>query len=100
MDTRNQKTLKTRLSELSNIIRTEQRRLLIEASNFNNLPNKKLLQHITDLELNIAAIDNTITELESHKTMKLCGHCGTRINDSFTVCTGCGVRQEHNLRDF
>ncbi|MBX8799517.1 hypothetical protein HBA92_02000 [Ochrobactrum sp. MR28] len=58
------KKIKDKLINLSNIIRAEQRDLLIEAANFNSMPNKSLLRQIAELELNITAIDNTIAEYE------------------------------------
>ena len=30
--------------------------------------------------------------------MSLCGHCGTRVNDGFIVCTGCGARLERKYK--
>lgn len=64
MNKEDQKKLKTRLLNLSNILRAEQKTLLIEASNFEVLPNKNLLRQIAEIELNITAIDNTIAEFE------------------------------------
>lgn len=58
------KEIKEKLINLSNIIREEQRELLIEAANFNSMPNKSLLRQIAELELNITAIDNTIAEFD------------------------------------
>lgn len=64
MNKEDQKKLRIRLINLSNIIRAEQKTLLIEAANFETLPNKNLLRQIAELELNITAIDNTIAEFE------------------------------------
>lgn len=65
MGTEYNQSIKDKLIKLSNIIRSEQRELLIEAANFDNMPNKNLLRQIAELELNITAIDNTIAEFES-----------------------------------
>lgn len=27
-----------------------------------------------------------------------CGHCGTEVNDGFTVCTGCGARYKSSAK--
>lgn len=64
MNKEDQKKLKVRLINLSNILRKEQKTLLIEAANFETLPNKNLLRQIAEIELNITAIDNTIAEFE------------------------------------
>jgi hypothetical protein len=64
MDTLKNSSIKQKLLNLSNLIREEQHRLLIEAASFETLPNKNLLRQIAELELNISAIDNTLTELE------------------------------------
>lgn len=64
MNKEDQKKLKVRLINLSNILRKEQKTLLIEAANFDTLPNKNLLRQIAEIELNITAIDNTIAEFE------------------------------------
>jgi hypothetical protein len=42
-------------------------------------------------------LPNCFYEMRYHK-MILCGHCGTRINEGFNVCTGCGARLERNYR--
>lgn len=65
MGTEYNQSIIDKLIKLSNIIRSEQRELLIEAANFDNMPNKNLLRQIAELELNITAIDNTIAEFES-----------------------------------
>lgn len=57
-------TIKAQLLKLSTIIRAEQRALLLEAASCESLPHKNLLRQIAELELNIAAIDNNIAELE------------------------------------
>lgn len=54
-----------RLNKLSKTLRMEQRRLLEEAANYDEVPNKNILKQIAELELNIVAIENNLAELEA-----------------------------------
>lgn len=57
-------TLIARFKKLSNILHDEQRRLLEIASETDGLPNNNILRQIAELELNIAAVENNLAELE------------------------------------
>lgn len=56
---------KARLLKLSDVIREEQKKLLIEASDFDSFPNKGLIRQIAELELTIVAVDNYLEELNA-----------------------------------
>lgn len=58
-------TLIARFKKLSNILHDEQRRLLEIASETDGLPNNNILRQIAELELNIAAVENNLAELEA-----------------------------------
>lgn len=65
MPAANKNTTIERFYELSNLLRAEQRRLLEEAADSGGLPNKNILKQIAELELNIAAIENNLAELQA-----------------------------------
>lgn len=56
-------SIKEKLLKLSVLLREEQKKLLIEAANYDDIPNKNLLRQIAELELNITAVDNNLAEL-------------------------------------
>ena len=50
------------LRDLSDRLKSEQRSLLLSAAKNGDLPATSTLQRVAQLELNIAAIENTLTE--------------------------------------
>lgn len=54
---------KSKLLNLSDVIRDEQKKLLEEAADFDLFPNKSLIRQIAELELTIVAVDNYLSEL-------------------------------------
>lgn len=56
-------TLEQRFISLSQLLRTEQRRLLEEAAMGDGLPSISLLKQVAELELNIAAVENNLAEM-------------------------------------
>jgi hypothetical protein len=50
------------LEQLSALLRAEQASLLIAAAKSGALPSNSTLQRVAQLELNIAAIENTLTD--------------------------------------
>ncbi len=56
--------LATRFRRFSDILQAEQRKLLEEAANCGGLPNNNVLRQIAELELNIAAVENNLAELQ------------------------------------
>ncbi|WP_025090730.1 hypothetical protein [Brucella intermedia] len=57
-----------RFEKLSALLRGEQFRLLDAASRHHVLPGKSVLKLIAELELNIVAVENSITELKNSIT--------------------------------
>jgi hypothetical protein len=53
---------KTSLQELSRSLRKEQSALLLTAARTGGVPSNSTIQRVACLELNIAAIENTITD--------------------------------------
>lgn len=53
-----------RFKRLSDILQAEQRKLLTEAAECDDLPNKNILRQIAELELNIAAVENNLADLQ------------------------------------
>lgn len=53
---------RTRLEQLSSRLRQEQAALLLTAAQSGNLPSNSTLQRVAQLELNIAAIENTLAD--------------------------------------
>ncbi len=51
-----------KLEQLSKRLRDEQRALLIAAAQSEGLPSNSTLQRVSQLELNIAAIENTLAD--------------------------------------
>jgi hypothetical protein len=51
-----------RLVELSRLLKTEQTTLLIAAARGGGAPSASTLQRVAQLELNIAAIENTLSD--------------------------------------
>ena len=51
-----------RLDELSRILKAEQSALLVAAARNGGLPSASTLQRVAQLELNIAAIENTLAD--------------------------------------
>ncbi|MFD1200007.1 hypothetical protein ACFQ3K_17100 [Brucella gallinifaecis] len=64
MNSSDDKALAKRFRRLSDILQTQQRKLLEEAANCDDLPNKHILKQIAELELNIAAVENNLAELQ------------------------------------
>ncbi|WP_139974791.1 MULTISPECIES: hypothetical protein [Brucella/Ochrobactrum group] len=60
----NLKTIE-RFEKLSSLLRDEQFKLLDEAASEEALPGKSILRQIAELELNITAIENSITDLKA-----------------------------------
>lgn len=60
----NLKTIE-RFERLSSLLRDEQFKLLDEAARDEALPGKSILRQIAELELNITAIENSITDLKA-----------------------------------
>jgi len=54
-----------RFEKLSSLLRDEQFKLLDEAAREEALPGKSILRQIAELELNITAIENSITDLKA-----------------------------------
>lgn len=53
---------RTRLEQLSSRLRQEQTALLLTAAQSGTLPSNSTLQRVAQLELNIAAIENTLAD--------------------------------------
>lgn len=53
---------RTRLEQLSSRLRQEQTTLLLTAAQSGTLPSNSTLQRVAQLELNIAAIENTLAD--------------------------------------
>lgn len=49
---------------LAKILRHEQARLIAQAAEYGILPGKALRREIAELELNIAAVENNLSEIE------------------------------------
>lgn len=64
MSSSDEKALVERFKRLSDILQAEQRKLLEEAANCDDLPNKNILRQIADLELNIVAVENNLADLQ------------------------------------
>jgi hypothetical protein len=54
--------MREQLQRLAQLLREEQRKLLVAAAASGALPSQSTLQRVATLELNIAAIENTLTE--------------------------------------
>lgn len=54
-----------RFQRLSQVLREEQRKLLIAAATNGGAPSQSTLQRVATLELNISAIENTLQEMQS-----------------------------------
>jgi hypothetical protein len=54
--------MREKLEALSRRLKEEQRRLLFAAAETPALPSLSTIQRVADLELNIAAIENTLSE--------------------------------------
>ena len=54
--------MQEKLMALSNRMKDEQRLLLVSAAEQNTVPSASTIQRVAMLELNIAAIDNTLAE--------------------------------------
>jgi len=57
-----EKTMQKKLEQIANAMREEQRKLLEEAAALNQVPASNRLERIAQLELNIAAVENTLDE--------------------------------------
>ena len=57
--------MRERLTALLRRLKDEQRKLLFAAAESATLPSLSTIQRVADLELNIAAIENTLAELPS-----------------------------------
>lgn len=57
--------MRERLTALLRRLKDEQRKLLFAAAESATLPSLSTIQRVADLELNIAAIENTLAELLS-----------------------------------
>lgn len=53
---------RTKLEQLSSRLRQEQAALLLTAAQSGSLPSNSTLQRVAQLELNIAAIENTLAD--------------------------------------
>lgn len=53
---------RSQLQNLSKVLRKEQATLLLEAARHNALPSNSTVQRVAYLELNIAAIENTLAD--------------------------------------
>lgn len=67
MATDNSKLIRN-YKKLSSSLRKEQSRLLEEVAQHGVLPSKSMRQEIAELELNIAAVENNIIELQDGKS--------------------------------
>lgn len=54
--------LRQQLEDLSKRLRDEQKALLVAAAQSEGLPSNSTLQRVSQLELNIAAIENTLAD--------------------------------------
>jgi hypothetical protein len=54
--------MRDKLKALSKRLKDEQRQLLFSAAQSNGMPSNSTLQRVAQLELNIAAIENTLDE--------------------------------------
>lgn len=50
------------LEKLAQLLRDEQKKLLVDASATGTIPSQSTLQRVATLELNISAIENTLDE--------------------------------------
>ena len=50
------------LKKLADLLRSEQRALLVAASRLGLMPGNSTLERVAQLELNIAAIENTLSD--------------------------------------
>jgi hypothetical protein len=57
--------MRDRLTALMKRLKEEQQKLLFAAAEAPTLPSLSTIQRVADLELNIAAIENTLAELPS-----------------------------------
>ena len=57
--------MREQLTALMKRLKDEQQRLLFAAAESTTLPSLSTIQRVADLELNIAAIENTLAELRS-----------------------------------
>jgi uncharacterized coiled-coil protein SlyX len=57
--------MRERLTALMKRLKDEQQKLLFVAAESPTLPSLSTIQRVADLELNIAAIENTLAELPS-----------------------------------
>ncbi|WP_353646319.1 hypothetical protein [Mesorhizobium sp. WSM2239] len=57
--------MRKQLTALMKRLKDEQQRLLFAAAESATLPSLSTIQRVADLELNIAAIENTLAELPS-----------------------------------
>ncbi len=57
--------MRERLTALMKRLKEEQQKLLFAAAEAPTLPSLSTIQRVADLELNIAAIENTLAELPS-----------------------------------
>ena len=56
--------MREKLEKLAQLLRDEQRKLLVAAAGANGLPSQSTLQRVATLELNISAIENTLQDLD------------------------------------
>ncbi len=57
--------MKSQLEDLQARLKSEQRRLLLAAAGQPGLPSNSILEKVAQLELNIAAIENTLAETDA-----------------------------------
>jgi uncharacterized coiled-coil protein SlyX len=62
--------MREKLTALMKRLKDEQQRLLFTAAESTALPSLSTIQRVADLELNIAAIENTLAELPSVTTQR------------------------------
>jgi len=55
--------MREKLEKLAQLLRDEQKKLLVAAAGANSLPSQSTLQRVATLELNISAIENTLQDL-------------------------------------
>jgi len=54
--------MRNHLQKLAQLLRDEQKRLLVAAAETGTIPSQSTLQRVATLELNISAIENTLQE--------------------------------------
>jgi hypothetical protein len=54
--------MREQLEKLAQLLRDEQKKLLVAAASTSTVPSQSTLQRVATLELNISAIENTLQE--------------------------------------